>query len=230
MSFANPPEWGSGTSPEAVHTVAKLCLAAGAKRVIVCDNTLRDPEQCRQKTGIVEVVKGLKGVVVFIPKSPNMYVAKSEPKATALKSTKIVKELERVDLIISLPTLKTHGATGVSLNIKGLMGLVEERSKMHSEMDLHVAIADQLYYIKPHICLVDGTRALVNNGPAGPGKVEELNTYVGGVDPVAVDSYAVTLAKWYGQSFEGHQVRHIKLAGELGFGNVESAKISEVSV
>jgi hypothetical protein len=35
-----------------VYIVTKLCLDAGAKRVIVCDNVLHDPELCKQKTGI----------------------------------------------------------------------------------------------------------------------------------------------------------------------------------
>ena len=58
----------------------------------------------------------------------------------------------------------------------------------------------------------------------------ELKTFVAGTDPVAVDSYGVTLASWYGKTFEGKQVKHIKVAGELGFGNVESSMISEITV
>ena len=93
MSFANPPEWGTGTSPEAVATMAKLCLDAGAKRVIVCDNTLREPQQCKEKTGIGNVIKGMKGVVLFIPKQDSMYEEKSDPRAKSLTSTEIVKQI-----------------------------------------------------------------------------------------------------------------------------------------
>jgi uncharacterized protein (DUF362 family) len=230
MSFANPPEWGTGTSPEAVYAVAKLCIDAGAKRVIICDNTLRDPEQCKQITGIANALKSLKEAVIFIPKSPSLFVEKTDSRAKALKQVQIVKELEKTDLLISLPTAKSHSAAGVSLNLKGLMGLVLERDKMHSQMDLNAAIAELLYYIKPHICIVDATRALLDNGPGGPGTVVEPKTFVGGTDPVAVDSYAVTLASWYGRSFEGKNVQHIKKAGELGFGNYESSMIDVVGL
>jgi len=230
MSFANPPAWATTTSPEAVYTVAKLCIDAGAKRVVICDNTLRDPEQCKEKTGIAAAIKDLKEAVIFVPKSPSLFVEKSEPKAAALKQVQIVKELEKTDCFISLPVAKSHSAGGVSLNIKGMMGLVMERNKMHSDMELHRAIAEQLYYMKPHVCIVDATRALLNNGPAGPGTVAELKTFVGGVDPVAVDSFAVTLASWYGRAFEGRNVQHIKYSAELGFGNVESSMITEVAV
>lgn len=230
MSFANPPEWGTGTSPEVVYTMAKMCLDAGARRVIICDNTLRDPESCKEKTGIGAAVKDLKGVVIYTPREDAMFVAKSDPKAKVLTSTDVVKEVYQVDSLISLPTAKSHSAAGVSLNIKGLMGLVKNRGTFHRDMDLHQAVAEQLYYIKPNLCIVDASRALLDNGPAGPGKVIELNTFVGGTDPVAVDSYAVTLASWYGKTFEGKQVKHIKHAGELGFGNVESSNIIVSSV
>lgn len=227
MSFANPPEWGTGTSPEVVYTMAKLCLDAGAKRVIVCDNTLREPELCKEKTGIAAALKDLKGVVLFIPKKDSMFVTKSDPRAKTLTTVDVVKQVYETDCLISLPTAKSHSAGGVSLNCKGLMGLIKERGSFHRDMDMHAAIPELLYYIKPTFCLVDASRALVDNGPAGPGKVVDLNMYVGGIDPVAVDSYVVTLAAWYGKTFDGTKVKHLKNAAALHLGNVDPAMIIE---
>jgi uncharacterized protein (DUF362 family) len=230
MSFANPPDWATTTSPEAVYLLAKLCLDAGAKRVVICDNTLGDAEICKQKTGVAAAIKDLKGAVIFTPNQDNQFEAKSSDKATQLKNTDIVKELGRTDTLISLPAAKSHAAGGVSFGIKGLMGLVKDRGAMHREMDLHIAIAEQLYYIKPALTIIDGTRALLDNGPSGPGKVLELNTYAASVDPVAADSYGVTLASWYGRKFEGKNVKHLEYAAKFGFGNVESGMISEIAV
>jgi uncharacterized protein (DUF362 family) len=230
MSFANPPEWGTGTSPEAVFTAVKLCLDAGASRVIVCDNTLHDAAYCKEKTGIANVIKGLKGVVIFTPKQDSMFITKTDPKAKELTTVDVVREVYQSDFVLSLPTAKSHSAGGVSFNIKGLMGLVKDRDIFHRDLDFHKAVAEQLYYIKPHLCLIDATRALIDNGPAGPGKVAELKTFVAGIDPVAVDSYGVTLASWYGKTFEGKQVKYLKEAAALGFGNVESGMISEIAV
>jgi uncharacterized protein (DUF362 family) len=230
MSFANPPEWATTTSPEAVYIVAKLCLDAGAKRVVICDNTLSSPETCRQKTGIAAAIKELKGAVIFTPNQDNQFEEKTSDKATQLKKTDIVKELARTDALICLPAAKSHAAGGVSFGIKGLMGLIKDRGIMHREMDLHVAIAEQLYYFKPALTIVDGTRALLDNGPSGPGQVLELNTYVASIDPVAADSYGVTLASWYGRKFEGKNVKHLEYAAKFGFGNVESSGISEIMV
>ncbi|MFC1584974.1 DUF362 domain-containing protein [Fibrobacterota bacterium] len=230
ISFANPPDWATTTSPEAIHTVAQLCLDAGARKVIVCDNTLRDPEICKEKTGAAKAVKGLKGVVIFTPKRDNMYVEKTSDKAKELMRTDIVKELERADALISLPITKSHSAGGVSLGIKGLMGLVKDRDIFHREMDLHMAIAEQLYYITPHLTIIDGSRALLDNGPSGPGQVVQLDKFAAGTDPVATDSFGVTLASWYGRQMEGKNVKHLRNAAELGFGNVESSLISEIAV
>ncbi|MBD3315492.1 MAG: DUF362 domain-containing protein [Chitinivibrionales bacterium] len=230
FSFSNPPEWGTGTSPEAIRTVVKMCLDAGAKNVVVCDNVLREPGACRKKTGVDKAVSDLKGAVVFIPKQGSFFEEKTNDKAKALTETKIVKELGKADLFISLPAAKSHSAAGVSLGIKGMMGLIKDRSVLHREMDLHTAIADLLYYMRPHITIVDATRALLDNGPGGPGKVKELKTFVGGLDPVAVDSHAVTLTPWYGRRFEGTQVKYIEKAGALGFGNAASDMIKEIAV
>ncbi|MBD3345599.1 MAG: DUF362 domain-containing protein [Chitinivibrionales bacterium] len=230
MSFSNPPDWGTTTSPEAVRTVAQLCLDAGASKVLVCDNVLREVEACKSKTGIADAVKDMKGVVVFVPKQESMYVEKKSEKAKQLTRIKVLKELGRADVFISLPAAKSHSAAGVSLGLKGMMGLVYNRSAYHREMDLHTAIAEQLYYMKPTLSIIDATRALLDNGPGGPGKVVKLDTFVGGLDPVAVDSYAVTLASWYGKQFEGTNVKYLKIASELGFGNVASDSIKEIAV
>lgn len=230
MSFTNPPEMATTTSPEAVRTVAELCLRAGARRIIVCDNTIREAAICREKSGIEAGVKDLKGVVVYTPKRETQYEERTDEQARELSRVMLVKEALRADALIALPVAKSHSAGGVSLGIKGMMGLVKERGVMHAEMDLHRAIAELLYYVKPHLSIIDAGRALLDNGPAGPGTVKQLETYVAGVDPVAVDSFGVSLASWYGRRFEGTQVAHINYAGEMGFGNVESSKIAEVSI
>jgi uncharacterized protein (DUF362 family) len=232
MSFANPPDWGTTTSPAAVRAVCLLCIAAGARRIMVCDNTLREPEACKTQSGIADAVADLKskGVVIFVPKDPSLFESRSDSRAKALTKTDVVKEVLRADALISLPTAKSHSAGGISLGIKGLMGLVKERGPFHAELDLHLAVAEQLYYITPTLTIIDASRALLDNGPSGPGTVKQLDTFVAGTDPVATDSFGVTLAAWYGKQFEGRQVAHIKKAGELGFGNVESSMISQISV
>lgn len=225
MGFPNPPEWSTTTHPEVVKSIAQLCLDAGAQRVILIDNPLRDAQMCKEKSGIGAAIKDMKGVVLAMLKEQKFYKATQVPKAKQLKSVAIAKEVLRANCLINLPTAKTHSATGVSLGIKNLMGLVWDRSAYHNNMELNTAIAEQLYIIKPNLTIIDCIYALLTNGPAGPGKTVELNTVVASTDPVAADSYTVGIARWYNREFKGNQVKHIKIANELGFGEIDVAKM-----
>lgn len=225
MGFPNPPEMGSTTHPDVVRAMAQLCLEAGAQRVIIVDHPLRDSQLCREKCGIDTRVKDMKNVVIAMLDDQKFYTETPIPNAQELRSTAIMKEVLRTDCLINMPTAKSHSATGVSLGIKNLMGLVWDRTVFHEKMDLDRAIAEQLYVIKPKLTVVDCMYALLTNGPSGPGKVAELNTVVASTDPVAADSYTVGIARWYNKEFRGNQVKHIKIAGELGFGQVDIAKM-----
>lgn len=225
MGFPNPPEWSTTTHPEVVKSIAQLCLDAGAQRVILIDHPLRDAQMCKEKSGIGAAIKDMKGVVLAMLKEEKFYKPTQVPKAKQLKSVAIAKEVLRANCLINLPTAKTHSATGVSLGIKNLMGLVWDRSAYHNNMELNTAIAEQLYIIKPNLTIIDCIYALLTNGPAGPGKTVELNTVVASTDPVAADSYTVGIARWYNRDWKGSQVKYIKNAYEMGFGEIDVAKM-----
>lgn len=226
MGFPNPPDWSTTSHPEVVKSIAQLCLDAGAQRVILIDNPLRDAQMCKEKNGIEAAIKDMKGVVLAMLKEEKFYKPTQVPKAKQLKSVAVAKEVLRANCLINLPTAKSHSATGVSLGIKNLMGLVWDRTAYHEKMELNQAIAEQLYVMKPNLTIVDCVYALLTNGPAGPGKTEELNTVVASTDPVAADSYTVGIARWYNREFKGSQVKHIKIANELGFGEIDVAKMN----
>jgi uncharacterized protein (DUF362 family) len=225
MGFPNPPEWATTTNPEVVKAVVQLCIDAGARRIVVFDNPLRDAEICRERTGIAKAVEGMPGVVIAMPSDIKFYEEKPVPGAKELTTTAVAKEVLKADCLINVPTAKSHSATGVSLGIKNLMGLVYDRKVFHEKMDLNRAIAEQLYIIKPKLTLVDAMNALVTAGPGGPGKVEKLDTIVATTDPVAADAYTVGLVRWYNRSFKGTDVKYIKIAAELGFGEADNAKM-----
>lgn len=225
MGFPNPPEWSTTTHPSIVKSTAQICLDAGAQRVIVLDHPLRDGALCKEKSGIGAAVDGMKGVVLALLEDPKFYQEVTIDGAKDLKTTSVAKEVLRASVLINLPTAKSHSATGVSLGIKNLMGLVWDRKAMHEQAELNQAIADLLLFIKPHLTIVDCVYALVTNGPGGPGKVEELNTVVASTDPVAADSYTVGITRWYNRVFNGSQVKYIKNAYDMGLGEIDVAKM-----
>ncbi|MCK5010356.1 MAG: DUF362 domain-containing protein, partial [Deltaproteobacteria bacterium] len=147
------------------------------------------------------------------------------PQGKVIKHLEIMKEVIRCDVLINLPTAKSHSATGVSLGMKGLMGVIWNRGYFHSKVDLNQAIADLSSVVKPSLTIIDASRALITGGPAGPGKVEKLNTIIAGVDPVAVDAYGVSVARWYNKKFDAANIKHIVAAHRMGLGNINLDKL-----
>ena len=221
MSFSNPPEWGSTTHPQVVATVAQTCMDAGAQRVLVLDYPLRPAELCLKRSGIQEACKPIKGVYVLALEDRKFFREIKVPQGKILERVEVLKEVLDNDVLINLPQAKTHSATGVSLGIKNLMGLIWDRYSFHSRYNINQALADLATVIKPQLTILDATRALVSGGPGGPGDVQKPNLIVAGIDPVAVDSYGVTVAPWYGQNFKGRQVEHLLVAHQRGLGQID---------
>ncbi len=221
MSFANPPDRASTTHPAVVVTVAQACLEAGAQRVVVLDYPLRKGDLCLERSGMLDAFQGLKGVHVLALEEKKFYREIKVPQGKVFDRVEVMREVLESDVLISIPQAKSHSATGVSLGLKGLMGLIWDRYSFHSKYDIDQAIADLATAIKPQLSILDATRALVSGGPGGPGEVVKPNLIIAGTDPVAVDSYGVSVAPWYGQNFKGRQVKHILAAHQRGLGKID---------
>lgn len=221
MSFNNPPDRASTTHPLVVATVAEACLEAGAQRVAVLDYPLRKGELCLERSGIRDACKSIKGVHVAALEERKFFREIKVPQGKVFDRVEVMNEALESDVLINLPQAKSHSATGVSLGIKGLMGLIWDRWSFHSKYDIDQALADLATVIKPQLTILDATRALVSGGPGGPGEVVKPNLIIAGIDPVAVDSYAVSIAPWYGQNFKGRQVKHLLMANQRGLGKVD---------
>ncbi|HIE06006.1 MAG TPA: DUF362 domain-containing protein [bacterium (Candidatus Stahlbacteria)] len=225
LSFSAPPEWGATTSPGVIRALSKICLDAGVKKVIVADHTIRSPDACFDKSGVREAIKDLDNVVLKDLNRERDYIEVEVP-GKALKKTEIARITQKVDTFINLAQAKCHSATGVSLGMKGLMGLIWDRGYLHAQVNLHQAIGDLALVLKPDLVVVDATRVLLTKGPSGPGRVENPKEIIMGTDPVAVDSLAVSRYRWYGRSFKGSDVRHLIAAFENGAGEIDIEKLN----
>jgi uncharacterized protein (DUF362 family) len=227
MSFANPPDRGSTTHPAVVVTVARACLEAGAQRVMVLDYPLRKGELCLERSGMLDAFNSFKGVHVLALEEKKFFREIKVPQGKALDRVEVMREVLESEVLINIPQAKSHSATGVSLGLKGLMGVIWDRYSFHAKYDIDQAIVDLATVIKPQLTILDATRAMVSGGPGGPGEVVKPNLIIAGTDPVAVDSYAVTVTPWYGQNFKGRQVKHLLNAHQRGLGKIdpESLKI-----
>jgi uncharacterized protein (DUF362 family) len=221
MSFSNTPDRGSTTHPLVVATVAQACLEAGAPQVLVLDHTLQRAELCLERTGIREACKHMNNVHVLTLQEKKFFREIKIPQGKVLERVEVMKELLDDPLLINLPVAKSHSATGVSLGIKGLMGLIWDRESFHTQYNINQALADLATVIKPQLTILDATRALASGGPGGPGEIRKLNLIIAGTDPVAVDSYGVSIVPWYGQNFKSRQVEHLLAAHQRGLGKID---------
>ncbi len=221
MSFASGPERASNTHPAVVYTVAQMCLEAGADQVMVVDNPLQSAELCLRRAGVAEACKGLKNTYVQMFTDHKFYREIKVPQGKVLDRVEVLKEVLNSQVLICLPQAKSHSNTGISMGIKGLMGLIWDRWSFHSKYNINEALADLATVIRPKLTILDATRALTTGGPGGPGEIVKPQLVIAGTDPVAVDSFGVGVAPWYGQQFKGRQVEHLLAASQRGLGRID---------
>ena len=231
MSFARAPEAASNTHPDVVKTVAAMCKEAGASKVIILDHTLAPGKICLQISGIGPACKAIDQNMVHTINNPSFYKQVNISGARSLAQTDVAEEFLKADVLIAVPVAKSHSATGVSLSMKGMMGLIYDRAIMH-RMDLHETIVDLASFLKADLTIIDGTRVLSTGGPGGPGRVLKKNTIIASKDMVAADAYAVAAFEWYGKKFKPTQVKHIRLAHERGLGraDIENLSVKTISI
>jgi len=221
MSFSRTPDFSATTHPLVVVTVAQACIEAGAQQVLILDHTLQRAEPCLERTGIRDACKSISGVYVLALQERKFFREVKVPQGKVLERVEVMKEILDSQVLINIPVAKSHSATGVSLGMKGLMGMIWDRESFHSQYNINQAIADLGTVIKPQLTILDATRALVSGGPGGPGEVKKPNLIIAGIDPVAVDSYGVSIVPWYGQNFKGRQVEHLLVAHQQGLGKID---------
>jgi len=147
------------------------------------------------------------------------------PRGKALRQVAVSRDVLDADLVINLPVAKAHDAVAVSIALKNLMGVIWDRSSFHTMMDINQAIADLSSAVRPGLTLVDMTRVLLTNGPKGPGEVGEPNLVVASTDPVAADAFCLRKARFNGRKIKPKQVRYLRIAHEMGLGEIDRKKL-----
>ncbi|HSB72179.1 MAG TPA: DUF362 domain-containing protein [Candidatus Methylomirabilis sp.] len=226
MSFASGPDRASNTHPAVVYTAAQMCLEAGAGQVLVVDNPLQSAELCLRRAGVAEACKGLRNTYVQMFTDHKFYREITVPQGKVLDRVEVLKEVLDSQVLICLPQAKSHSNTGISMGIKGLMGLIWDRWSLHSKYNINQALADLATVLRPGLTILDATRALTTGGPGGPGEVVKPNLIIAGTDPVAVDAFGVGVAPWYGQQFKGRQVEHLLAASQRGLGRLDVERLN----
>lgn len=219
-------EYAATTNPWVVGALVKACLEAGARSVQVMDFPFGGtPQEAYAISGIQEQVEAAGGKMAYMPGFK--YVNVDIPGGLDLKQTKVFGDVLKADVLINVPIAKHHSLARLTLGMKNLMGLIQNRSAIHANLGQRLADLTSLF--RPTLTVVDAVRILMDNGPTGGdlGDVKKLDTIIISPDIVAADSYATTLF-----GLQPEDIAYIPAAAAMGLGrsDLKSLKIEELIV
>jgi len=147
------------------------------------------------------------------------------PEGQVIRSLRVCPDVLEFDFVVSLPVMKMHMHTGVSLAVKNMKGCLWRRSKVELHMlppvaeshvkSLDVAIADLASVLRPHWAIVDGTVGMEGLGPSA-GQPKPLDVVVVSRDAFAADAVACQL-----MGLAADAVPHLRLGAQRGYGIID---------
>ncbi len=214
------------TNPWVVGALVKLCFEAGAASVHVMDFPFNGTAASAYKKSSIEgQVLENGGEMVLM--TGYKYVQTTIPAGKEIKKVGIYDEILKADALINVPIAKHHSLAGLTLAMKNLLGVVDNRMNFHPNFSQR--LPDLATIVIPVLNVVDAVRILTNSGPASGTKddVKKLDTIIITQDIVAADAYATTL---FGKKPE--DLKHISAAAERKIGrmDISNLRIAEIKV
>lgn len=185
------PEQAATTNPDLVATLVSLSYQAGAKRVIVSDNSCNAAPASFARSGIQAAAQKA-GADVFT--LDERKYRRTALKGKALREWEIYADALGATKLINAAIVKHHGLCKATLGMKNLMGVAGgERNRFHQ--NLEHTVVDLAVFLRPTLTVLDAVRVLTANGPVGGNlaDVKRRDTVAAGVDQVALDAFGATL-------------------------------------
>lgn len=163
---ALPSGTGSTTDSRVTEAVTRLVLDHGPRSVVIgegCgagyDGFSHSTEEAFRVSGLGEVAERLG--VELRNLNADAYSEVEIPGAMVMDRVRIAKTALESDVIISVPVLKTHIRTHVTLSLKNMKGVIpgEEKRKTH-RLGLDQAIADLNRVVCPHFVVLDAVMGM----------------------------------------------------------------------
>lgn len=156
--------------------------------------------------------------LVNLSKLPSEIVAEEiQGKRVKVRLPKLL--LEDIDCLVSVPVLKVHVMTGISLSIKNLWGCHPDTMRCLEHQDLGYKLALITRKLKPKIAIIDGTYGLDGHGPLY-GEAKKMDTLVVADNAVAADTVGAAL-----MGVPLKMAKHIGIAGKAGLGTTDISRI-----
>ncbi|MGB3943632.1 MAG: DUF362 domain-containing protein [Methanothrix sp.] len=208
-----PEVKGTFTSPEVVEEIVDLVRGAGGVPMIA------DADMIWNKFWSVAAASGWsywareKGVKL-VNLSETEIVGFDFGEDGVIGTDRVSKEVVEADVIISVPTMKTHLLTGVTLGMKNIYGTFPEVDKArYHKMKIEEVIYEVNRAFTPNLVVIDGS---IGNEAIGPlsSRPIDFQTIIASNDVVCADSIASQM-----MGYDPSQVAHLSLAAERGLGD-----------
>ena len=212
-------EQAACTNPEVLRALIELAFGAGAKKVLVMDNTCHKAEDCYQRSGIGAMAKKAGAEVRFCDENR---LVSHDFKGEFLGAWPVFRDFLEVDKFINVPILKHHGSSGLTIAMKNLYGILGgNRGKLHRDMGEN--IADLATGFKSHLVLVDAYRVLLRNGPVG-GRLSDVELRKTVIASTRIMDADVAAAALFGA--DPRQLEFLQAAYGRKMGEIDAAKIA----
>ncbi len=224
------PGTGVTTEPQVVAAVIDAFREAGAE-VAIGESPIKGVKalEAFESTGIADVARERNCPLIDMDEHP--CVKANIPEGMAINSLKLCREVKEHDFIVSIPVMKTHMHTGVSLSIKNMKGCLWRHSKvklhmlppvkgLESERSVNIAISDMAGVLRPHLSVIDGTVGMQGLGPSA-GTPKPMGIVLAGADAFATDAVACRL-----MGIDPESISHLKHGASRGYGVIDINNIS----
>jgi uncharacterized protein (DUF362 family) len=224
-----PPGAGITTHPQVVAAAIDAFREAGA-HIAVGESPILGVkvEEAFEAAGVTSIARERGCPIIDMDIRP--YVEVPVPDGVAVDSLRVCREVVDYDFIVSIPVMKMHMHTGVTLAVKNMKGCLWRRQKVLLHMlqpvegdddkPIDIAIADMSSVLRPHLSIIDGTVGMEGLGP-GAGEAKPLNAVVVGADVFSADAIACRL-----MGTAAEDIPHLRIGAERGYGIVDLDAIS----
>lgn len=191
------------TNIELAEALIQLLRDFGVLKLFMAEATFGDDRMTDmffKKTGYADLARKYGMELVNLNRSQAVEVKVARP--MAVDTLRIAREACEADRIVNLPNMKVHYATGITLALKNMKGiLVGDEKKRFHEVGLDKAIVDLNNSIKPCLNIVDAIVGMERMGPRGGDNVD-LGLILAGGEAGEVD--------YVGSRIMGYDVGEVK--------------------
>jgi uncharacterized protein (DUF362 family) len=218
------------TDKDLVESLIQLLQDFGVGKIVIAESTFGDGRMTNMffhKTGYFELAAKYGIDLINLNESVAVEVEVKNP--LVLEKLRIAREVYEADRIINLPNMKVHYATGITLALKNLKGLLVGNEKRHfHEVGLDKAIVDLNNTVRAHLNIVDAISCMERMGPRG-GDIVRLDLIMAGENAAEVDCVGCAVMG-YDLDEVGHLKRYIEANGiDPGRIDVVGERIENVS-